>query len=135
GIVLDCSRHLHRVLEVNAEERWARVQPGCVLDDLNREVQPLGLHFPIDISTSDRATLGGMIANNSSGTHSVVYGKTIDHVLELRVVLADGSVVQLGPLGGAQRAARRQQPAREGEGYRPGRRLAPARARHTHARY
>src|SRR5579872_908700 len=75
GVVLDCSRHLNRVLEINAAERWARVEPGCVLDDLNLELKPLGLQLPLDISTSDRATLGGMIANNSSGTHSVLYGK------------------------------------------------------------
>src|SRR5207248_3316491 len=98
GLVLDCSRYFNRVLEVSATERWARVRPGCVLDDLNRELQPLGLHFPIDISTSDRATLGGMIANNSSGTRSVVHGKTVDHVLELRVVLADGTVLHARPV-------------------------------------
>src|ERR1700722_4776478 len=135
GIVLDCSRHLHRVLEINTAERWARVQPGCVLDDLNRELQPLGLHFPIDISTSDRATLGGMIANNSSGTHSVVYGKTIDHILELRVVLADGSVAHLGPLDDARLGGKGRQEDREGECYRATRRLAAAHAGEIARRY
>jgi FAD/FMN-containing dehydrogenase/Fe-S oxidoreductase len=135
GIVLDCSKYLHRVLEVNAAERWARIQPGCVLDDLNHEVQPLGLHFPIDVSTSDRATLGGMIANNSSGTHSIIYGKTIDHVLELRVVLADGSVVQLGPLDAAELEAKCRQQDREGECYRTVRRLAAAHADEIARRY
>ncbi|HJT76315.1 MAG TPA: FAD-binding oxidoreductase, partial [Gemmataceae bacterium] len=65
GVVLDCSKYLGEILEVNAAERWARVQPGCVLDDLNRAVKPHGLHFPHDVSTADRATLGGMVANNS----------------------------------------------------------------------
>ena len=84
-------------------ERWARVEPGCVLDDLNLALKPHGLLFAPDISTSNRATIGGMIANNSSGARSVLYGKTIDHVLELKTVLSDGSLV-------APRAAR---PSRE----------------------
>src|SRR5258708_6255816 len=79
GAVLDCSKYYNQILEINAKERWVRVQPGCVLDDVNRELTPFGLHLPLDISTSDRATLGGMIANNSSGTHSVIYGKTVDY--------------------------------------------------------
>jgi FAD/FMN-containing dehydrogenase/Fe-S oxidoreductase len=94
GIILDCSRHFNRIIELNPVDRWVRVQPGCVLDDLNAAVRPHGLHFPVDISTSDRATLGGMIANNSSGTHSIIYGKTIDHLLALRVVLADGTIAE-----------------------------------------
>src|SRR5262249_6100277 len=85
GIVLDCSRHFNQVLEVNAAERWARVQPGCVLDDLNDQVKPLGLQFAPDISTSNRATVGRIIANNASGNRSLFYGKTIDHVQELKV--------------------------------------------------
>ena len=84
GIVLDFSRYFDQVLEINAEEKWARVEPGVVLDDLNRQVKPLGLQFAPDISTSNRATIGGMVANNSSGTHSVIHGKTIDHVLGLQ---------------------------------------------------
>jgi FAD/FMN-containing dehydrogenase/Fe-S oxidoreductase len=98
GLVLDCSRHLNAVLEINTQERWARVEPGCVLDDLNQAVKPLGLQFAPDISTSNRATIAGMIANNSSGTHSLIHGKTIDHVLELKVALADGSVIPCHPL-------------------------------------
>ena len=98
GVILDCSKHFDRVLEINPTERWARVEPGCVLDDLNRALKPHGLLFAPDISTSNRATIGGMIANNSSGARSVFYGKTIDHVLELKVVLSDGSLVHLKPL-------------------------------------
>jgi FAD/FMN-containing dehydrogenase/Fe-S oxidoreductase len=135
GLVLDCSRHLGRVLEVNAAERWARVQPGCVLDDLNRELKPYDLHFPVDISTSDRATIGGMIANNSSGTHSVVYGKTVDHVLELRAVLADGSVTHLRPLDGEEVEARCRQQDLEGACYRVVRRLAAEHAGEIERRY
>jgi FAD/FMN-containing dehydrogenase/Fe-S oxidoreductase len=124
GVQLDCSKYFNRILEINPTERWVRVEPGCVLDDLNLQVKPLGLHFAPDISTSNRATLGGMIANNSSGTHSVVYGKTVDHVLELKVVLADGQVVHLRPLNGEELESKCGQADREGECYRVVRRLA-----------
>ena len=98
GLVLDTSKHLNRVLEVNAGERWARVEPGVVLDDLNAQLRPLGLRFAPDISSASRATVGGMMANNSSGARSITYGKTIDHVLEQHVVLADGRVAHFRPL-------------------------------------
>ena len=98
GLQLDTSKYFNRVLQVNVEQRWARVEPGIVLDGLNAELRPHGLRFAPDISTASRATVGGMIANNSSGARSVLYGKTIDHVLELEVVLADGSVAHFRPL-------------------------------------
>jgi len=82
------------VLELNAEERWVRVEPGIVLDELNAQLAPLGLRFAPDISTASRATIGGMIANNSSGARSVLYGKTIDHVIELEVALSDATVAR-----------------------------------------
>ena len=91
GLQVDLSKYYNRVLEVNAAERWARVEPGIVLDELNAQLAPMGLRFAPDISTASRATIGGMIANNSSGARSVLYGKTIDHVLELEVALSDGS--------------------------------------------
>ncbi len=93
GIQVDTSKYYNRVLEVNAAERWARVEPGVVLDELNAQLAPLGLRFAPDISTASRATIGGMMANNSCGARSVLYGKTIDHVLEQTVLLADGSIV------------------------------------------
>ncbi len=124
GVVLDCSKYFNQVLEINAAQRWVRVRPGCILDDLNREVAPFGLQFAPDISTSSRATIGGMIANNSSGTHSIVYGKTIDHVLDLRVVLSDGSVITAGPLAPEELESRCAQPDLEGQCYRKVRRLA-----------
>lgn len=128
GVILDFSRHLDRVVEIDVENRWARVQPGCVLDDLNRALRPHGLLFAPDISTSSRATIGGMIANNSSGARSVYYGKTIDHVLELDVVISDGSLVHLGPLDARELAARCAQSDREGACYRATRRLAETHA-------
>ncbi|MGH7174497.1 MAG: FAD-binding and (Fe-S)-binding domain-containing protein [Gemmataceae bacterium] len=135
GVILDCSRHLNRVLEINAAERWVRVEPGCVLDELNHVLQPLGLHFPLDISTSNRATIGGMIANNSSGTHSLVYGKTIDHVREMRAVLADGQTIELRSLNEAELEAKCRQTDREGECYRTVRRLAAEHAAEIERRY
>src|SRR6476619_1709733 len=94
GLVVDTSKYFNRILEVNAEERWARVEPGLVLDELNSTLAPHTLLVAPDISTASRATVGGMIANNSSGARSVLYGKTIDHVLDVEVVLSDGTVAQ-----------------------------------------
>ena len=92
GIVIDTSKYYNRVLEVNAEGLWVRVEPGIVLDELNAQLAPLGVRFAPDISTASRATIGGMMANNSCGARSVLYGKTIDHVLEQTVILSDGSI-------------------------------------------
>ena len=102
GLQLDTSKYLNHVLELNVAERWAWIEPGVVLDELNAPLRTDGLRFAPDISTASRATVGGMIANNSSGARSVLYGKTIDHVLELKVVLADGSLAHFRPLGSAE---------------------------------
>jgi FAD/FMN-containing dehydrogenase/Fe-S oxidoreductase len=91
GLILDCSRYLNRIVEVDPERRWARVQPGVVLDEFNAELKRFGLQFAPDVATSSRATLGGMIANNSCGARSILYGRTVDHVLSIDVVLSDGS--------------------------------------------
>ena len=95
AIVLDFSKYMNKVLDVNREELWCRVQPGLVQDELNAHVRPMGLQFGPDTSTSNRATIGGMIGNNSAGAHSLTYGKTLDHVLELTAFLSDGSEVVL----------------------------------------
>jgi FAD/FMN-containing dehydrogenase/Fe-S oxidoreductase len=124
GVILDFSKYLHRIVEINASECWVRVEPGCVLDDLNNAVKAHGLQFAPDISTSNRATIGGMVANNSSGTHSLIHGKTIDHVVGLKVLLADGSIIQVGPMNDAQVENKCAQQNREGECYRVIRRLA-----------
>ena len=92
GLQIDISKYYNRLLEVNAEERWARVEPGIVLDELNAQLAPLGLRFAPDISTASRATIGGMMANNAAGARSVWWGRTIDHVLEMVVALSDASV-------------------------------------------
>src|ERR1041384_5074404 len=83
ALVLDFTQHMNGVLEVNAEELWARVQPGLVQDELNHHVRGQGLLFGPDTSTSNRATIGGMLGNNSGGSHSIAYGLTVEHVIEL----------------------------------------------------
>ncbi len=91
GIVVDISRHMNRILEINAPQRWVRVQPGVVRDELNIALKPHGLFFSPETSTSNRCCIGGMVGNNSCGTHSLVYGSTRHHVLGLKGVLSDGS--------------------------------------------
>ena len=91
GIVADISRHMNKILEINAEERWARVQPGVVRDELNFALKPHGLFFSPKTSTSNRCCIGGMFGNNSCGSHSLVYGSTRDHVISVKGVLSDGS--------------------------------------------
>ncbi|MFQ6047818.1 MAG: FAD-binding oxidoreductase, partial [Phycisphaerae bacterium] len=93
GLQVDFSRYMNRILEVDPQRRIARVQPGVVLDVLNARLGGCGLQFAPDVATSSRATIGGMIANNSCGAHSGVYGTTADHVESLTLVLSDGSVV------------------------------------------
>jgi FAD/FMN-containing dehydrogenase/Fe-S oxidoreductase len=98
AVVMDFSKYMHQILEVNTEEGWARVQPGVIQDEFNAYLRPRGFLFGPDTSTSNRATIGGMTGNNSAGSHSIVYGKTIDHVLELSVVLSDASTTVLKAL-------------------------------------
>ena len=135
AIVLDFSKHMNKVLEVNREELWCRVQPGLVQDELNVHVTPMGLLFGPDTSTSDRATIGGMIGNNSAGAHSIVYGKTLDHVLELTVYLADGSEVVLKDLPLEAVATKRKANGLEGQLYREIPRLADEHRKEILARY
>lgn len=94
ALVLDCSKHLNRILDVNAEARTATVQPGIVLDHLNKALKPLGLWFPVDVSTAAQATIGGMTGNNSCGTRSLRYGNMVHNVRAIDAVLADGTPVR-----------------------------------------
>lgn len=93
GIIADISRHMNRILEINAAERYAWVEPGVVRDELNSALQPYGLFFSPETSTSNRCCIGGMVGNNSCGTHSLVYGSTRPHVLEADGILSDGTKV------------------------------------------
>ncbi|MBD8493325.1 FAD-binding oxidoreductase [Pseudomonas syringae] len=93
GVIVDLSRHMNRILEINVEERWVRVQTGVVKDQLNAALKPHGLFFAPELSTSNRATIGGMINTDASGQGSCTYGKTRDHVLDLSTVLLGGARV------------------------------------------
>ncbi len=95
GLILDFSKHLNRILEVNRDEHWALVEPGVVCDALTNAAKPHGLMVGSEPASSNRATLGGMVANNSTGAHSVLYGMTADHLLAAEAVLADSSAVSL----------------------------------------
>jgi FAD/FMN-containing dehydrogenase/Fe-S oxidoreductase len=98
SLVIDCSKHLTRVLELDVPGRRAVVEPGIVLDDLNRALKSHGLWFPVDVSTASRATIGGMAANNSCGGRSLRYGTMRDNVLSIDAVLADGTAAHFGPV-------------------------------------
>src|SRR5207237_2176756 len=98
GVVMDCSKYLNAILAIDPVARVARVQPGVVLDQLNRTLADYDLQFGPEVATASRANLGGMIGNNSAGARSIVYGKTGDHVRRLSVVLADGSTAEFGPI-------------------------------------
>ena len=118
GLVLDTSKFLNRIIEIAPDQRWARVEPGVVLDDLNAILRQHQLRFAPDVSSASRATVGGMMANNSSGARSVLYGKTIDHVIEQRVVLADGSLAHFRPLDGGELSRAQQGDSLEARAYR-----------------
>ena len=135
GLQIDTSKYFNRLLEVNVGERWARVEPGIVLDELNARLAPQRLRFAPDISTASRATIGGMISNNSAGARSVLYGKTIDHVLDLHVALADGSVAHLRPLAPDALEHVCAASTVEGACYRTVRRLAAQHADEVERRY
>ena len=106
GLVVDISKHMTAILELDVENRRVRVQPGVILDELNRTLAPHGLMFGPDTSTSNRCMIGGMMGNNSCGSHSIRYGTTLDHVLSAQFVLSDGSLVVWGDQDAqAQRAS------------------------------
>ncbi|MGI9427233.1 MAG: FAD-binding and (Fe-S)-binding domain-containing protein [Bythopirellula sp.] len=118
AVVLDLNRYLNNILEVNQDEKWVRVQPGVVLDPLNLALDPCGLQFGPDPASSNRAALGGIVANNSTGSHSIVYGMTADHVLETGVFLSDGSSAHFGPLENGALEAKTNVAGIEGQIYR-----------------
>src|SRR5262249_16292125 len=97
GLVVDCSKYLNRVLDLDIAGRRCIVEPGIVLDDLNRQLRSHGLWFPVDISTASRATIGGMTGNNSCGARSLRYGNTRENVQSIDAILADGSKAHFGP--------------------------------------
>jgi len=117
-IVVDLSRHMRQILELNVEQRWVRVQAGVIKDQLNAFLKPYGFFFAPDLSTSNRATIGGMINTDASGQGSLVYGKTSDHVLALKTVLIDGNVLNTRKMPLFEAEHRAEQPNSIGRIYR-----------------
>ncbi|MCW5882322.1 MAG: anaerobic glycerol-3-phosphate dehydrogenase subunit C, partial [Anaerolineae bacterium] len=135
GVILDCSKYLKRVLEVNRDEGWALVEPGVVPDELNAELQPHGLMFAVDVSPANRANIGGMCGTNAGGSRSLIYGKMIDNVLGMEVALADGRVVEARDLSEAELTAKLQRDNLEGAAYRTIAELAQEHQAEIQARY
>ena len=98
GIVVDVSKYMNTILEINTQEQWVRVQPGVVRDHLNAFLKPYGFFFGPNTSTANRCTMGGMVGNNSCGSTSIVYGATRDHTLAVKTILSDGSAVEFSAL-------------------------------------
>ena len=118
GIVVDVSKHFTQILELNVAERWVRVQPGVVRDELNRYLKPHGLFFSPITSTASRAMIGGMVGNNSSGTTSIVYGVTRDKVISLDTILSDGNPVKFEELSKEEFEKKTKLQSLEGDIYR-----------------
>ncbi len=118
GIIVDISKHFGKILEINEKEHWVRLQPGVVLDELNKVLEPKDLFFGPETSTSNRCMLGGMLGNNSCGAHALVYGSTRDHVMEVKTLLSNGSKAVFGPLGSEEFAQKCELRSLEGSLYR-----------------
>ena len=117
-VVIDLSRHMRGILELNVEQRWVRVQAGVIKDQLNAFLKPYGFFFAPDLSTSNRATIGGMINTDASGQGSLVYGKTSDHVLALKTVLIDGTILKTHKIATFEAEHRAEMPNSIGRIYR-----------------
>ncbi|MBA2667310.1 MAG: FAD-binding protein [Trueperaceae bacterium] len=135
AIVIDVSKYLHAIKALDVERRTVTVEPGVVRDHLNAYLAPYALQFTPDIATTNRANVGGMVANNSAGTRSIKYGKTVDQVVAMTVMFADGSVAELRELDDAELAAKLAAPGTEGEVYRSVARIVRDHADEIEARY
>jgi len=118
GLVVNTSKYMNRILELNQEEKWVIVEPGVVLDELNEYLKPYGLFFGPETSTSNRCTIGGMVGNNSCGSHSLIYGSTRDHLLEVKGFLANGEPVTFNEISEHNFIKKCKQDNLEGEIYR-----------------
>ena len=118
SIVMDFSKYMRNVQEINAEEGYVRTQPGIILDELNSHLNPHNVLFTPDPSTSSRGNVGGALGNNSCGAHSILWGKTVDNVIELDVILADGSKAHFGEISGDELETKMRASGLEGDIYR-----------------
>jgi len=135
GIIIDCSKYLNQILDVDPDGRRARIQPGVILDQLNGAVAADGLLFGPDVATASRANLGGMIGNNSAGARSIIYGKTVDHVRRLQVVLSDGTPAEFHPISQNEWERRASTKSLEGSIYRVVRQVAQSNADEIRRRF
>jgi len=117
GIIVDVSKHFNKILEYNEEEKWVRLQPGVIRDDLNRYLKSYGVFFGPETSTANRAMIGGMVGNNSCGSNSIVYGSTREHLLVVKTILSDGSEVAFSEISNKEFNDKRSQDDLEGELY------------------
>ncbi|SDB93830.1 FAD-binding and (Fe-S)-binding domain-containing protein [Williamwhitmania taraxaci] len=118
GLVVDISRYFGQIIELNQDRLWVKVQPGVILDELNQHLETYGLFFGPETSTSNRCMMGGMVGNNSCGSHSLIYGSTRDHLISLKMLLADGSEVEFKPLSSTECEEKIALQSLEGEIYR-----------------
>ena len=118
ALVMDFTRHLNDIVEVNEEEQWVQVQPGIVLDELNIHLESYGLQFGPDPASSNRAAMGGIVSNNSTGSHSIMYGMTTDHVMDMDVILSDGSITHFGPVSNDELKQLQERSGLEGQIYK-----------------
>jgi len=118
GIVVDVSKYMTEILDMNPEEKWVKVQPGVILDHLNMYIKPYGLFFGPETSTSSRCMMGGMVGNNSCGAHLPLYGSTRDHTLKIKALLSDGSEVVFEPLSRERFDEKMEMDSLEGQLYR-----------------
>lgn len=118
GIIVDVSRYMTNIIELNITEKWVRVQPGVILSELNKYLEPYSLFFGPETSTANRCMIGGMVGNNACGAHSLVYGSTRDHTLEINSILSDGSEVLFGALTNEEFNSKCESDSLEGKVYR-----------------
>ncbi len=118
GLIVDVSKYMTSILEINPKEHWVRVEPGVILDELNKVLEPNGLFFGPETSTSSRCMIGGMVGNNSCGAHSVLYGSTRDHVISLKTILSDGTDADFGAITREQLIKKTKIEGLEGDIYR-----------------
>ncbi len=118
GIIVDISRHFGKIIEVNTNEQWVRVEPGVILDGLNMHLKPYGLFFGPETSTSNRCMIGGMVGNNSCGAHSLIYGSTRDQTLSVKMLLDDGNEYEFGALTATEFQIKLNIEGKEGDLYR-----------------
>src|SRR5690625_3895563 len=135
AIVVDVSKYLTNILDFDPAARTVKVEPGVVRDSLNRYLEPHGLQFTPDVSTTNRANVGGMVANNSAGTRSIKYGRTVDQIVSMTVMLTDGTVLELGEIDAAQLTGKLAQDDREGHIYRTVQRIVSEHEGEIEARF